>query len=547
MTRVRAPAAMAAAGAAPSVPRGLRASGALGHLKWLVMALAIVVFAGGCASPPPLPRPPASWALPASASSLFEPTEREVAAAHGAESSAFHLLDRSEDGLRWRLVLIDGATQSLDLQYYVWFGDASGQLLLSRVLAAADRGVRVRLLLDDLSTMLRRMSSPELRDRLLQRVDRHPNIDVRVFNPWRERGWLGRLLEGARDFDRLNRRMHNKQLIADNRAVVIGGRNIGDEYFGLNPDFNFHDLDVLGIGPVARQASAAFDRYWNSEWVQRMPQTTSSDDPQDDGTGAAALDPPDWPTAVDAAVAGLLGTMRHPQAELASLRPGLAVGTARVRSDPPSRAEGSRNRMARVVRELMASATHEVLISNAYVIPDDTLVADLAALQARGVRVRLLTNSLASHDVPAVNAHYERWRRPLLAAGVELHELRADAAVQRDGVEIAPVRGAFVGLHTKALVVDRRRSFIGSMNLDPRSEVFNAEMGVVIDSPALGEALARQITRDLQPDTAWQVLADPDGTLRWVSTAGDRRTQPARHPWQRVQNLLFKLAPASYY
>ena len=149
------------------------------------------------------------------------------------------------------LAVIDGARHSLDIQYYVWFADGAGQLLMARVIAAADRGVKVRMLFDDLNTMLRTMGSPELRDAMLARVDAHPHIEVRVFNAWRERSWLGRLGEGITDFARINRRMHNKQLIADNRTAILGGRNIGDEYMGLNPAFNFHDLDVLGVGPVA--------------------------------------------------------------------------------------------------------------------------------------------------------------------------------------------------------------------------------------------------------------------------------------------------------
>ena len=507
----------------------------------LAMAIGLLV---GCASAPPLPRPPPGAALPPQAGSVFEPVEQHIASVHGPDASGFHLLDRSDDALRWRLLVIDGARHSIDVQVYVWFGDASGQLLLSRVIAAADRGVRVRLLLDDLSTMLRRMTSPELRDRWLARVDRHPNIEVRVFNPWRERRWVGRIVEGTRDFARLNRRMHNKQLIADNRAVILGGRNLGDEYLGLNAEFIFHDLDVLGIGPVARQASVAFDQYWNSDWVRRIPRPPGPLEPVPEPTPEASRD---WPAEVDAAIVRLQQGMSEPSDELARLAPRLQVGRSRVRADPPSRAESSRNRMTQVVMELMASAQREVLISNAYVIPDEAFVDLLRGLVARGVRVRLLTNSLASHDVPAVNAHYEGWRRRLLGAGVDLYEWRPDPTLQGSVIDLPPIRSGLVGLHTKALVVDRERSFIGSMNLDPRSEVFNAEMGVVIDSAALGKELAGQIERDLEPTQSWRVDLDDDGHLRWTSSTGELGVQPARSLWQRVQNLLFKLAPASYY
>ena len=188
-----------------------------------------------------------------------------------------------------------------------------------------------------------------------------------------------------------------------------------------------------------------------------------------------------------------------------------------------------------------------MLITNAYVIPDDGFITELRRLTARGVRVRLLTNSLASHDVPAVNSHYERWRGPLVEAGVELHELRADAAIRRDVVDTAPVQGQFVGLHTKAMVIDGRRSFIGSMNLDPRSEEINSEMGVVIDSEPLAQALAAYMAHDMTGANSWRVERDGDQGLRWVSDAGTLTRQPARNAWQRVENLFFKLLPPRLY
>jgi putative cardiolipin synthase len=196
---------------------------------------------------------------------------------------------------------------------------------------------------------------------------------------------------------------------------------------------------------------------------------------------------------------------------------------------------------------LLLSARREVLISNAYIIPDDTFMADLRTLAARGVKVRLLTNSLASHDVPAVNSHYEAWREPILRTGAALHELRSDRAIQPQLVDTAPVHGRFVGLHIKAMTIDRERGFIGSMNLDPRSEVLNAEMGVLIDSAPLADALAASMERDMAGANSWVVDLDSDGGLRWTSEAGTLTRQPARNLWQRVENLLFKLFPPNLY
>ena len=498
----------------------------------------------GCASPPvKQERPPPSYAAAPLAHGTFAAIEEHIGAAHGLQASGFRLLDRNSEGLKWRLVLIDSASHTLDLQYYVWFGDAAGQLLMARTIAAADRGVKVRILFDDLNTMLIRMTSPELRDAMLARIDGHPRIEIRVFNAWKQRGWLGRAAEGATEFERLNRRMHNKQMVVDNRVAIIGGRNIGDEYLGLNLDFNFHDLDVLGVGPVARQASAVFDRYWNSEWVARIPPSGPS--------GAAAPTPAmiELPPAAAAhpAMQGLVAGSRNWGAELAALPESLMIGGSTVHTDSPSRAAATRNHMPEAFRTLMRSAQREVLITNAYIIPDETFIADLQELANRGVRVRILTNSLASNDVPAVNAHYEGWRAQILRTGASLHEFRQDPAIKAEFIDTAPVRSGFAGLHTKAMVIDRDRSFVGSMNLDPRSEIFNSEMGVIIGSASFAEALARRMERDMEGANSWQVALAADGSTIWRNDAAERNTQPARNIWQRLENAFFKIFPSSYY
>jgi putative cardiolipin synthase len=506
--------------------------------------LAAMLALAGCASAPPLPRPPAMDALAPAPTGPFAAVEQGLRDAHGAQVSGFRLLRGNEEALLWRLALIDSAQRSLDLQYYVWFGDKVGQLLLARVIAAADRGVRVRLLFDDLNTMLHDMGHVELRDAALARVARHPLIDVRVFNAWRERGLGGRVLESVARFERLNRRMHNKQMVVDNRVAVIGGRNIGDEYFGLNTEFNFLDLDVMGVGPVAREASAVFDRYWNSDWVRALPRLDADAPAQPPSPAAqealAALEG-------DARGRLVLAGRRSWQAEIDGLRASLHAGRSRVHTDSPGNDAGRSNHMPEAFRALLLSARREVLITNAYVIPDAAFIDDLRTLAARGVTVRLLTNSLASHDVPAVNSHYEPWRRALLRAGVQLHELRPDAALAHELVNTPPVQGRFVGLHTKAMVIDRRHSFIGSMNLDPRSEVLNAEMGVLIDSPSLAGVLATSMDEQVRGAHSWRVELDAQDRLLWRSDAGVLDRQPARSTWQRVENLLFKLFPPSLY
>ena len=388
------------------------------------------------------------------------------------------------------------------------------------------------------------MTHVELRDSLLARIDRHPNIQIRVFNPWEDRSWLGRGIGMVTDFQRLNRRMHNKQMIVDNRAAILGGRNLGDEYFGLNPEFNFHDLDVLGVGPVARQASQVFDRYWNSEWVRAIPKSAAEAEipPEDELSTQArhsVLTNPSLQT-LDAARTDWT-------AQMASLPELLAAGRSEVHTDSPSRSAQTRNHMPDAIRALMRSATSELLITNAYIIPDANFMADLHELKARGVQIKILTNSLASHDVPAVNSHYEAWRAPILETGTELFELRPDAAIRSELAEIPPLRAEFVGLHTKAMVIDRQRAFIGSMNLDPRSEIFNSEMGVIVDSPVLAQKLAERMERDMSGANSWRVVRSEDGNLRWQSEAEELSRQPARNFMQRIENIFFKFFPANLY
>lgn len=509
--------------------------------------VAIVVAAlwlGGCASlpeNPPMARQ--SFAAAPGPDGPLATLESKLQGRSGPGESGFWLLDSNEQGLRWRLALIDSARHSLDLQYYVWWGDESGNLLMKRVIDAADRGVKVRLVLDDLSTMLEDEGHPRLRDVPAAVIDSHPNIEVRLFNTWRNRALAGRAMETLERLERINHRMHNKLMIADNRAAVIGGRNVGNEYFGLSPEFNFRDLDVLGVGPVARQASAVFDRFWNSSWVLEtevlgIPVSPGQLESHQDRL-AAELEGAE--VLADFTVAA-----RDWHQALGELPARLHLGSSRVHTDTPDDGVITHH-MPSAMRELFALAKNEILITNAYVIPDEEWLGQVAELVAAGVRVRLLTNSLASHDVPAVNSHYKAWRPRLLQAGVELHELRHDAALQSSLADTAPNSGEFVGLHVKAAVIDRERVFVGSMNLDPRSHSINSEMGVVIHSGSLAAELARAMEHDLDAKNAWRVYLNADGDVRWAAEGEERSWQPARSFWQRIEDIVFMAFPRDLY
>ena len=512
--------------------------------RGLGAALAALAMLVGCATPtlPPRPELPLQHAAPPRADGAFAAIESRIRAAHGDEASGFVLLDSNDDGLRWRLALIDSARHSIDIQVYVWYGDLSGRLLIKRVLDAADRGVKVRLLVDDLNTLLKDAATPQIRDELFAALDSHPNLQVRLFNPWVERTLLGRVGEMIGALERLNHRMHNKQMIVDNRALIIGGRNIGDEYLGLNAEFNFRDLDVLGIGPVARQGTAVFDRYWNSHWAwpasvlplqplaERKAERKALEESLRDVPALQrfSVAPRDW------------------TAEVAALEPRLQPGTSRVVSDEPEDGRIHHTIMAHTFAAAGA-AQRELLVENAYIIPNAEAIEWVRALHGRGVRIGVVTNSLASHDVPAVNSHYKRWRRPLLEAGVELYEIRHDAADRFELADTAPVRSRFMGLHVKAIAVDGRTSVVGSMNMDPRSGQINTEMAVIVDSTGLADAVAALIRRDMDPRNSWRVELDAQRQLRWVNADETVTTQPARNGWQRVMDVFFMAFPAELY
>jgi putative cardiolipin synthase len=475
-----------------------------------------------------------SYAKPPAEEGLLYDLANGITSQHGPETSGFRLLDRSYDGLVARLALIDSAVSSLDIQTYLWYPDNAGRIILERAVKAADRGVHVRLIVDDLLTIGQ--------DQVIYELDQRPNIEVRLFNPWQDRSVLSRGGEMIAQMERLNTRMHDKLLIADGQAAVIGGRNIGDHYFGLSHDYNFHDLDLLGLGHIARQANGMFDHFWNSEWVvsavnldvepdleyaQQAWQELQAKNRMAEELQAFGAEALDWH-----ALASQLAGELH-------------VGNSLLVFD-----ETADNTIAQNVAEkmfgFMALAQKELLITNAYIIPSQASIDFIQELTDRGVKVRILTNSLASHDVPAVNSHYRDWRDDLINAGAELYELRADPAIQSI-VDVPPVKGEFTGLHTKSVVVDREYVFIGSMNFDPRSANINTEAGAFVHSPGLAAELAEVMNRDMQPENAWQVLLDEDGDPYWVNSDETVYKQPARDTTQRIMDKIFKVVPKEQY
>jgi len=448
--------------------------------------------------------------------------------------SAHWLLDRNALALRARLALADEAAVSLDMQYFVWQSDATGHLLADRVLHAADRGVRVRILIDDFGV------SGKGGDVL--KLDAHPNIEVRNFNPWSTRGnRLGTSTEFLMRAYELNRRMHNKTIIADGRFAVLGGRNIGDRYFGLYRRFVQNDLDVMVAGPAARDVAVTFDDFWNSEHSYRVSSFEYDQRPRAPlettrGELHASIDlnsvlltafptePTDWSAYLEELVATF------------------APARSRLLWESPDILDASRPRLYEDYKAFVASARSEVLISSPYFIPDEEFRTLLRDLVARGVRVVVVTNSLATNNHVVAHTGYRRWRRDVLAAGVELYELREDAAALEEYVT-PPANAMRLGLHTKAVVVDGERAFVGSPNVDPRSMILNTEIGVVGDGVEFAKRVSALIERDISPANAWRVTMDEEGWLTWTNGDEVVRRQPAQGFVQRTIEFLLNLLP----
>lgn len=493
-------------------------------------AIALLIVLAGCVStrPPEMVHAERVRALaPAEAGVLAE-----LAADIGPEGSSFRLLLESREALAARLALIDGARSSLDIQYYLWKNDAVGAVMLKRVVDAARRGVRVRILIDD---FLFGGS-----DANVATLSAHPGIDVRFYNPWSTRGrapvrtaleWLGTA--------ELNNRMHNKLLAADNRFAIVGGRNIAAEYFGLNPAASFRDADVLLQGEAVGELSETFDDFWNDPWSFPADALTAR---RVEGGFDALADA----VAEHAEAAGRYGVLREPVSDRALLQKMISemqTGTVRAISDSPASREGSiPNQVFASLSDLVEGIESELTIVSAYFVPAGGLVDYLAGLVERGIRVRVVTNSLASNNHAIANSAWRKFRRPILEAGVELYEMRHDAAVKRE-VDIAPVDSRTLVLHSKLVLVDRRRVYIGALNMSPRSVLTNTENGVHIRDERLGEELAQAIDRDTLQENAWRVRLDENGRIRWESGIGSRTTQPARNLGQRIADFFFGLFP----
>lgn len=484
-------------------------------LSWLaIIVLVLLAIAGGGLlltnrlAPPATGTPSHTLPLAAAQSEI----DRELApllAANPGMTGAIFLAD-GVDAFAARAISARKAGRSLDLQYFIWHNDLTGRLLANEAHDAAQRGVRVRILLDD-------MNASGLDPHLLA-LDAHPNIELRLYNPFRNRAGVGRAFELLRRAFSMNHRMHNKAWIADGRVAIIGGRNIGEQYFSADAEVNFRDLDLLLLGPAVQQASAIFDSYWNSSAAVPIATLGARD-----------------PDALRTLLAKVIGDARSERARRyldrvsdsqlvrehyrSALNPHWSAGIEVV-ADPPVK-WASDNRASWLVGRLapmISAARVEALVISPYFVPGEDGTARLAALTGRGTRVGIVTNSLAANDVYAVHSGYAQYRDRLVQHGVDLYELRTNQRA-RTSTTLVGTRAA---LHTKAFVLDGERGFVGSFNVDPRSKNLNTEMGVLFNDPLMASLLRGEYLRLSDADASYWVHRNKDGQLRWLD-----RTQPS--------------------
>lgn len=516
----------------------------------------LAVFLGwtsGCASlPANTGRTPSTHFTQPEQTPLGQLVQARRAQAGTRSDSAFFLLDGVDTALSSRLALVDGAQRSIDLQYYAIHADASTEVILQRVREAARRGVKVRILLDDFNSVGE--------DAQVLRLAFEPNVQVRLFNPLpgSRSNMLGRVITSLKDIERMQKRMHNKLFLADTAWGITGGRNLGDRYFGSGDKQNFVDLDVLAAGRIVRDMAASFDRFWNdplaypvqtlldAEELDALRKPEPAGDPK---TGAPQAVKPVLPVTASATVlpSVTLGEARQadrPPMDLRTVPLVWAPSTLLV--DQPGKVgpgDDEANAGDTVIDgllQLMRQAQREVLIISPYFVPGERMMAVYEELRRRGVRIRVLTNSMASNDAPAAHAGYARYRERLLALGVELYEMRSDPETASEllGSSNGSARksngsgggwlgsgpggskaatGSRASLHSKAVIIDQRYSVIGSMNLDLRSQLQNSEVALLVRSATLAQQGTAQIENTI--NTAAYRLERKDGKYFWRAPA----------------------------
>ena len=507
------------------------------HCAFRLASVALVALTSACATLPSLDARRETRAITDTDETRLGRAVVEAVRQHPGQSGIY-ALTKPTDAFAARVILAQAAEKSLDVQYYIWHADQTGLLLFEAVFRAAERGVRVRMLLDDANT--------GGLDELIAALAAHPNIEVRLYNPLVPRS--APALNFITDFARANRRMHNKSFIADNEVTIVGGRNVGNEYFAAGEGVAFTDLDVMAVGAAVHEVSNAFDLYWNS--ASSYPATSLL--PPAGATARPMLEARFAAAHADPQSAGYLDVLKRTvlvEQLIAKALP-LDWAPARlVRDDPAKTLDRQGSTDVLLLSELLPAigppATSFDLVSP-YFVPADAGTAALVRAAQRGIRVRVLTNSLAATDVPPVHAGYAKRRCELLRAGVRLYELAPTAAKREDDERTIGSGSSSTQLHAKTFALDGERIFVGSFNFDPRSARLNTEMGLVIDSTALAGRLSRAFDEQV-PNAAYEVKLAADGRCaEWIQRVDGREvrydadpgTSAARRAWIGFLSIL---------
>ena len=507
-------------------------------IRWGLISLSVAL--AGCQTLPSLEGRSQSSAYSKEevADTYFAKALAPLEQQYGVEKSAVFPLIEADDAFAARMMLAKYAQKSLDVQYYIWRHDMTGTMMFEALHEAADRGVRVRLLLDDNNT---NGAEP-----ILLGLHSHKNIEVRLFNPFmlRKPRWPGFVT----DLSRLNRRMHNKSFTADNAFTIVGGRNIGDEYFGATDDVLFADLDILSAGAAVQDVSHDFDKYWHSASsypLDRVVRSTNS-------MSLTELRQRSEQIASSAAARQYVESLRESpfieQLEQGNID--FEWLDVRMVSDDPRKGLGKAEKESLLLQQfqdIIGDPTVDVELISPYFVPTEAGVEAFAWLVRQGVEVKVLTNSLSATDVSAVHAGYAKRRKALLKSGVILYEM------QRHPTQVKKMKRKkrFLGssgssLHAKTFAVDRKHVFVGSFNFDPRSANLNTELGFVIESPRLAQRI-NQAFYDEIPAHAYHVKMTENGRVYWTEQrdAGVQTytSEPHSSVWRRVSVLMFSWLP----
>lgn len=501
---------------------------------------AACLLAAGCATLPPQEGRSTSFALAQTADTRLGTAVAPLTAGHPGKTG-IHAVAAAADAFAARVLLAAAAQRSIDAQYYIWRDDQTGMLLFESLSAAAERGVRVRILIDDQNT--------KPIEEVLAALAAHANVEVRIYNPFPTRS--ARALDYLGDFSRLNRRMHNKSFIADNQAAIVGGRNIGNEYFGAGEEVPFEDLDVIAIGPAVREVSAQFDRYWNSASAYAATAILAAPKPD----AAQRLETTFAEVRADPEAQRFLAAVRATPlvAQLLERRLELEWADARLVADDPAKTLDREARTELLMLSGLISGgerpTATLDLISPYFVPAEKGSALLEGLARDGIRVRVLTNSYAATDVSVVHSGYAKRRCDLARAGVKLFEMKrtVDLGARRAGGKAG---SSTASLHAKTFAADNARIFVGSFNFDPRSALLNTEMGLVISSPALASRLAQAFEGPI-PANAYEVRSRPEGDcIEWLerTASGEVRheTEPETGWWKRAWLEFLTLMPIDW-